>query len=396
VQVIGRTSWQAVGAIALLVTIGSCSKGSSGTAAGTGSGGTPGSGNSSASGCDLTQINAALEKYSGSSPFKEPGPAFSIKKAKGKTIFNIQESSTNPFTQALTTSMSVAAQKAGMTLKDYPNQGDHTQWVQGMNTAIAQKADAITLTGGTISPTYFKPQAAAAKAAGIPIFTVLNEDLTQPQGPDVTARVAQPYDEAARLSVDYVLKETNCAANALVLTSKEVIGSPASIAAINDEFKKYCPKCKVSFQNVSVPSWSTQISGTVRSAIQADPKLNYVVPLYDSMSQFVVPGIQLSGATGKVHISTFNGTPFVLKMIQDADVVRMDVGENPAQVGYAAVDQVARVLTETRPIASGDEGIPLRVFTKNNVAEAGTPPVLGKGYSSDFEAGYQKLWGLSS
>jgi len=98
VQVIGRTSWQAVGAIALLVTIGSCSKGSSGTATGTGSGGTPGSGNSSASGCDLTQINAALEKYSGSSPFKEPGPAFSIKKAKGKTIFNIQESSTNPFT----------------------------------------------------------------------------------------------------------------------------------------------------------------------------------------------------------------------------------------------------------------------------------------------------------
>ncbi len=179
-------------------------------------------------------------------------------------------------------------------------------------------------------PTYFQPQAAAAKAAGIPIITVLNEDLTQPMGPEVTARVAQPYDLAARLSVDFIVKDTNCAANVLVLTSKEVIGSPASIDAVNDEFKKYCPpNCRTTFQNVSVPDWSTQITNITRSAIQSDPTINYVMPLYDSMSQFVVPGIQLAGATGKVHISTFNGTPFVLKMMQDADVVKMDVGGEP-------------------------------------------------------------------
>jgi ribose transport system substrate-binding protein len=393
--VIGKSL--AVGAIALIFSLAACSKGSSGSgglSANNGNGVTGGT-SASASGCDLTQVNAALNKYSTATPYKDPGPAFDIKKAKGKTIFNIQESSANPFTQALTTSMKAAAAKAGMKLVDYPNQGQHTQWIQGMNAAIAQKADAITLTGGTISPIYFKPQATAAKAAGIPIITVLNEDLTQPQGPDVTTRVAQPYAEAARLSVDYIVKDTNCDANVLVLTSKEVIGSPASISAVQDEFKKYCPKCKLSFQNVSVPDWSTQISGIVRSAIAADPTLNYVMPLYDSMSQFAVPGIQLAGAIGKVHIATFNGTPFVLKMIQDGDTVRMDVGENPAQVGYAAVDQVARVLAGAGPIASGNEDIPLRVFTKANVDEAGNPPVLGKGYSSDFATGYLKLWGLS-
>ena len=100
--------------------------------------------------------------------------------------------------------------------------------------------------------------------------------------------------------------------------------------------------------------------------------------------------------TGKVHIATFNGTPFVLKMIQDGDTVRMDIGENPAQVGYATIDQVGRVLTGAGPIASGDENIPLRIFTKVNVNEAGTPPMLGKAYASDFESGYLKLWGLSS
>ncbi|AEA26335.1 ABC-type sugar transport system periplasmic component-like protein [Pseudonocardia dioxanivorans CB1190] len=378
-----------VGAAALMLTVvAACSSGgsSSGDAAAAGGGAS----------CDLTAVNAALDKYSAVPEYKEPGPAFDMSKAAGKTIFNIQESSANPFTQALTTSMTQAAEKVGMKVVDYPNQGDHTQWIQGMNAAIAQKPDAITLTGGTISPTYFQPQAAAAKAAGIPIITVLNEDLTQPQGPEVTARVAQPYDLAARLSADFVIKDTNCAGNVLVLTSKEVIGSPASIDAINDEFKKYCPNCKLTFQNVSVPDWSTQITNIVRSAIQTDPNLNYVVPLYDSMSQFVVPGIQLAGATGKVHISTFNGTPFVLKMMQDADVVRMDVGENPAQVGYAVVDQVGRIISGAGPIASGDEGIQLRVFTKTNVAEAGNPPELGKGYGDSFADSYLKLWGKAA
>jgi ribose transport system substrate-binding protein len=376
-----------VGAAALLVTLTACSKGgdTGSTAAG-----------SAAPACDLSKVNAGLDTYSSIPAYQDPGPAFDISKARGKTIFNIQESSANPFTQALTASMTAAAEKVGMKVIDYPNQGDHTQWIQGMNAAIAQKPDAITLTGGTISPIYFQPQAAAAKAAGIPIITVVNEDLTQPQGPEVTARVAQPYAQAARLSADYAIKDTGCAANVLVLTSKEVIGSPASIDALTDEFHTQCPACKLTFQNVSVPDWSTQITGIVRSAIQADPKLNYVVPLYDSMSQFVVPGIQLAGATGRVHISTFNGTPFVLKMMQDADVVRMDVGENPAHVGYATVDQVARVLTGAGPIPSGDEGIPLRVFTKTNVNEAGTPAELGKGYGDAFSAGYLKLWGVAT
>lgn len=370
---------------AAVLVLSACSSGGGGTAASSG-GGT----------CDLTKVNAALDTYSGVPSFKAPGPAFDATKAKGKTIFNIQESNANPFTQSVTQSIQAAGAKLGINVQDYPNQGQHTQWIQGMDAAIAQKADIITLTGGTISPKYFAPQAAAAKATGIPIIPVLNTDLSQPQDPAATARVAQPYEQAARLDADYITKDTKCAADVLVLTSNEVIGSPASINALKDEFKTQCPNCKLTFQNISVPDWATQIPNIVRSAIQSDPKLNYVMPLYDAMSQFVAPGIQLSGATGKVHIATFNGTPFVLQMMQDGDVVRMDVGENPAQVGYATIDQAARILSGSKPIASGNEGIPLRVFTKANVNEAGTPAVLGKGYGNAYSSAYLKLWGIGS
>jgi ribose transport system substrate-binding protein len=50
--------------------------------------------------------------------------------------------------------------------------------------------------------------------------------------------------------------------------------------------------------------------------------LNYVIPIYDSMSQYVVPAIQEQSAANRVRIATFNGTPFVLKLLEDNDVCR--------------------------------------------------------------------------
>jgi ribose transport system substrate-binding protein len=94
----------------------------------------------------------------------------------------------------------------------------------------------------------------------------------------------------------------------------------------------------------------------------------------------------------EIKIATFNGTPFALGYIQDGTPVKMDVGENNAQVGYAALDQAMRIFAGVGPIESGDTKIPLRIFDASNVDETGTPPVLGQGYGNDFVAGYEKLW----
>ena len=53
-----------------------------------------------------------------------------------------------------------------------------------------------------------------------------------------------------------------------------------------------------------------------------------MIPFVDGMTQYTAAGITAAGKTGKVKISTFNGTPFALKMIQDGDVVASDIGEN--------------------------------------------------------------------
>jgi ribose transport system substrate-binding protein len=346
--------------------------------------------------CNLDHVTKQIEDHKGIADWTYPGEPFDANKASGKTIFSIQENSTNPFTNTIVEGMKDVADKVGIKIIDYPNQGQRTQWIQGIQQAISRKVDAIVLSGGTIGPIYFKEQAAAAERAGIPIITVVDRDLTQDAEPHTAARVGQPYAEAARLDADWIIKQTECKANVLVLTTNELIAGDINSKAAQDEFDKYCGDgCKPKFVNVPLSQWATKIPTTVQTEVASNPNLNYVFALYDAMAQFVVPAIQLGGGIDRVKVASFNGTPGILRMIQTADVVEMIVGENETHLGYAAMDQAMRVTTGVDPIADGDYGIPLRIFDDTNVDETGTPPEYGVGYGDEWRNGFLDAWGLA-
>jgi ribose transport system substrate-binding protein len=348
-----------------------------------------------ASACNLAHVTRQIDDHKGIAAWKYPGRPFAAKKAAGKTIFTIQENSTNPFTDTIVAGMKEVAGKVGIKLVDYPNQGQRTQWIQGIQQAISQKVAVIVLLGGTIGPIYFREQAVAASRAGIPIVTVVDRDLTQRPEPNTAARVGQPYAEAARLDADWIIKRTRCAANVLVITSNELIAGDINSKAAQDEFDKYCGGgCKTRYVNVPLSQWATKIETTTQTEVSSNPALDYVFPLYDAMAQFVVPGIQLGGGIARVKVATFNGTPGILRMIQTGNTVEMIVGENETHLGYAAMDQAMRLITGVRPIASGDYGIPLRVFDDSNVGQTGTPPKYGLGYGDAWRKGFLAAWGL--
>lgn len=346
--------------------------------------------------CDLNYVGAQIEASKAIPKFVAPGPAFDAKKAAGKTILSIQESTSNPFTQNIVAAMQRAAGEVGVKLTDYSNQGQHTQWIQGLNQAVAQKVDLVVVEGGTIGPIYFKPQSDALKAANIPLVTVVDTELSQPPEDGTTARVAQPYIKAAQLDADWIIQQTQCKADVLMITTNDLIAGDINTVAAMKEFQEYCGSgCQVKAVNVAIPDWTTKIQPAVQSAIVADPNLNYIFPLYDAMTEFVLPGIQLAGASGRVKVASFNGTPFAMKLIQTGSDVTMDVGESEDWLGFAAMDQALRILTGVGPIASGDEHIPLRVFDKTNVNDAGVPPEFGKGYGEEWLTGYRQMWGLT-
>ena len=88
---------------------------------------------------------------------------------KGKSILSIPVSSANPFTANIEKSMQGVAAKVGFKFTTWENQGQSSQWMQGMDTALNQKVSLIDLLAGT-DPRVLVPQIAAARAAKIPVI----------------------------------------------------------------------------------------------------------------------------------------------------------------------------------------------------------------------------------
>jgi len=202
--------------------------------------------------------------------------------------------------------------------------------------------------------------------------------------------VFAPFTRAARLEADWVIVDTNGKANAVIITDDAVPPSQYIVSAIKAEFKAHCPNCEATVLNVPTTDWGTKMQPATQSALLADPGVNYVIPIYDSMSQFVIPGIAAARRSGEVKIATYNGTPFVLKDIRTKNTVAMDVGESQDWIGHANMDQVLRMITGHKPLP--DAQTPIRVFNQSNIAEAGNPPDPNRAFGRTYVAGYRVLW----
>lgn len=348
---------------------------------------------------DAAGVSAAAEavEAAGADPeFTLDAPAFPMKDVRGKTIFNIPNSSAVPYVQAVDEESAAVAQRYGATWVEYTNQGTPTEHSAGIDQAINRGADVIVLAQG-INVDLIVPALQRAKAAGIPVVvthTLQNGDTFSAQTADlVTAQVTAPFDEAAALIANWAIADSQGKANAVLLTADEVPPSKGMIESMEATFSKNCPACTVKVVNVPVTDWATKISGEVQTALQSDPGVGYVLPVYDSMSLYAQQGITAAGKTGQVQMASFNGTPDVLKLIQDGDVMAMDVGENISWLAWSTLDQVGRVLTGSPLVADGDEKTPLKVFTDENVDLTGKPPAAGQGYGDAYVEGYEKLWG---
>jgi ribose transport system substrate-binding protein len=347
-----------------------------------------------ASEANLAAVKAEIDQYTALPKFVAPGPPIDKSKVAGKTVFYIPDSSANPFAAGIGSSIEQASKLLNMNFINCTTQGQVANWVQCFGEAQNRHVSLIYDFGG-VDPRVVGPQVAEAQKANIPVLAVHVYALSQPPMA-VNSSVPAPYDQAARLMADWVIHDTKGKADTLVITSNEVNGTPPLVNGIKSVFDKNCgSSCKLTYVNVPVSDWSTKIQTEVQSALNRDPNINYIIPIYDSMSQFVVPAVTAAGKTGKVHISTYNGTPFVLGYLQTGGIVSMNVGENLDWLGWAYVDAAARVLSGGDVPKTLDEHTPLRIFTKANVNDAGTPPKLSTGYGNAYVSGYNALWGTS-
>lgn len=341
---------------------------------------------------DLEKARQLLADHMNPPTFVAPGTAFDARSCMaGKKIMVVPVSSANPFAQDIVNAMVAAAKDVGFRLDEWNNQAKPEQWVQGIDAAVAQKYDLVDLMGGT-DPALLGPQIKAARAAGVKVVSTHIYDYSQSPAVPIDNSVQVDYQLVGRMIADWITIKTNRKADVLIIGSDEVVPTPPYVKALRDELALQCGAgCKSSYINAPIPEWSSKIQPSVQAVLNADPEINYIVPIYDSMAQFVFPALRITGRSGKVKIATFNGTPFIIDAIQKGQV-EMDIGESVGWVGRGFVDADMRTLCGIAPVHH--LLVPYHIFDATNAKDAGTPAEYDRGYGDVHVAGFRKLWGL--
>jgi ribose transport system substrate-binding protein len=241
-----------------------------------------------------------------------------------------------------------------------------------------------------VPPSSIEPQIKAASAAGIKTMTAHFFDPSQTPNPLLSSSLPVSFNKIGKLLAYWAIHRTEGKAKIIVVQTDEIAPTGPLVDGIKSEIAAHCPGCEiVQHINVGITEWGTKILPSVQAALLAHPEANFILPIYDSMSQFVVPAISLVGRTKSVKLATFNGTPFVLDYIRDGKA-DMDIGESLDWIGRATIDAHLRDLCGLE--VPKEISVPFYLFDASNVKDAGVPAQFDKGYGDEYITGFRKLW----
>jgi ribose transport system substrate-binding protein len=250
---------------------------------------------------------------------------------------------------------------------------------------------------GGVEPSLVAPALADAKKAGIPVIMVNTQDPGPPRKdypPAVVGMATHSFSWPGRAEADFITVDSKGKAKILFMSTNDLphITGPEKQAFLS-ETKRVCPGCEVEVMNVPSGQWS-QLTTKTASYIRAHPDVQYIVPDFDGMVIFALPGVHSAHAQGKVKIVSFNATPSVMKALKKKDVVVAETGGPNLLQGWALADQGLRVAAGEKPLP--DIGILDRLFTAANIGSINLNAQESTWYGKvDYVAAYKKLWGVS-
>ena len=385
-------------AVGFLVFTAACGSSSSTSPNATGSGASTApaapSAQTSASGGDgVAFAKAQIAKYEPLvNKFTPPGPAVQgIKQLlQGKTVWYVPTFLQAPIFTANSKALVEPLALAGAQLHVCDAAANPSQADACIKQAVAAKAVAIIT--DAIDYSFAQQATDAALAAGIPFIATDNDNSGQfPKNP-LTTTVSIGGPDVARLSVDYIIADSNGAANALYAADDSSAGTIAANAT-HEEFAKHCPGCKVTtvkFSDLTVQNLATAVS----SALASHPKINYIYGGYDAPSGiFALQGAKAVVGRKFTYV-TGTGQPPGLQRVA-AGQQAADPGSDTVASMWNTVDALFRVLTKAPPV---DHVSALRVFTKDNLppnTKDASAYYSGEWYTDgSFKPMYKTLWGL--
>jgi len=300
----------------------------------------------------------------------------------------------NGFIQSIKDGISAAAGKAGMTTLTSSPAGSAADVARQISQAITQHASAVITVGFTTAEIAAPLQ--QAHSAGVPVVQLFVTDPgAPPAGAGVFAYVSPCYSCIGATMADIVIRDSGGGADAVFVNAPDVGIATLGADGFTAEMRRHCPRCTTTVADAPIAQWGTQIPG-IATAAAADPKVSYIVPVFDTASPLIVPALAAANATGRVKLVSSNGDQAQLQDMKNAGSPRWvgDVGVNGAWIGWASMDEVFRALTNHPALA--DEKIGFRAFTPTDIDTLDLSQNPSTWYGgTDFATRYLMLWGLS-
>ncbi|MBU2668888.1 sugar ABC transporter substrate-binding protein [Actinoplanes bogorensis] len=288
-----------------------------------------------------------------------------------------------------------AAEGIGWKVTVYDGQANPRTQNQMVLNAISGGADAIITVA--VDQKLIQQGLEAAKKAGVPVISMNNGTGTP--NPQVassdkftfTADVSPDYGGNGKMQAEWVIAQSKGNAVVMPVVTQEYTSNTVTFEAFKKEMAR-CSTCKVldpvDFTTAEIASGA--LGTRTVAALQSKPDVNFIYTGFDSAAAAEVTSIMQAGLANRVQLVSAVGDPINREFIRKGQVQGATVVEIPSMLGYAAIDQVIRVLGGEKVFEPQNQGAGVVLLTKNNMIGNEEPWPL----AFDVKAAYHKLWGV--
>ena len=229
------------------------------------------------------------------------------------------------------------------------------------------------------------------EAAGIAIVPNSDTLATKPDSPSVPAIVVTDTDskKIGSALANWFIADSKAAGKALIVNYPDVTTLAIGAKATEEAIAAGCAKCSSQRLDLSIVQLGGGEGGPVPAivaALQADPSITNVISMYSETTTGLPGALDAANIKG-VHVGGAYPSLENLQGLIDGTSQAWTT-TNTKAFGYLMFD-VALRFAEGSPIQPDDGGVPLMVFTKDNI---GTPTEESPFVPADMTEQFKKLW----
>ena len=221
-------------------------------------------------------------------------------------------------------------------------------------------------------------------AKHIPVVTSNTSDEVRPP---VVANVtdARQVAIAGRITADYVIAQKGTAANVAMFNVPSFSILKAYETAFKTEYLRVCPSCKYTSVPVQAADIGTKVPAQVVSTVQSNPKINYAVMGFGTVSLGVAGALRTAGITNVKIVGEAPAVGNIAALLNGTE--DMWVAFPLRGIGWKSVDALARQFSNESAAVDTTAPMPFRILTKSNVSAPAALPEV-----ANYQDYFKHLW----